>query len=164
MLVWAAPQSLSFSPCFHFSLTSLSVSLRLFQKNFSERVKQITLGLTPEHVSRVDPSSPDLLLDRDRDGDEPESTVHTPEPADLDVRLTIGLPSEGEGAGGDEVAEEVEGPGPEYLSGRELDDEDEALSSEISSAGYEKRVNATVQLAQDETLEGYRCRSLGEHE
>lgn len=133
---------------------SFTLFVFLFQKTFSERVKQFTLGLTPEHVHVS--KSPDLLLDEGQ-SPEPESTVHTPVPADPVLRLTIGLPSDGE----DDVAEEGEGLAPEYLTGRELEDEDE---DEEPSCAYEKRVNATVQLAQDETLQGYRCRSTGENE
>lgn len=156
----------SLRPCVHLTLTSLYFSLRLFQKTFPERLKQLTLGLTPEHVSvpRVDPSSPTRLLEEG--SDRPESIVLTPDPADLDIRLTIGLPSEGERAGEEEEAEDVEGLSPDYLTGRELEDEeeDEAPSCNGSTAGYEKRINATVQLAQDETLQGYRWRSSGENE
>ncbi|XP_075906964.1 growth/differentiation factor 10b [Nelusetta ayraudi] len=134
---------------------------------FSERLKQ-TLGLTPEHVSvlKVDPFSPTPLLDKD--SNTPESIVVTPEsaPDDLDIRLPIGLSCEN---ADEEVRAEDndEGLPAVYLTGKELEDEDEdededeAGSCGGSSAGYEKR---TVQLAQDETLEGYRCRRSGENE
>lgn len=114
-------------------------------------------------MPKVDPSSPTQLLDEG--SDKPESVVLTSEPADLDFRLTIGLPSEGEDE--KEGAEDVEGLAPEYLTGRELEDEEEdeeAPPCDWDSASYEKRVNAIVQLAQDETLEGYRCRRSGENE
>lgn len=122
------------------------------------------MGLTTEHVSvpKVDPASPTKLLDIG--SDKPESVVVTP---DADVRLPIGLPSEGEGAGEEEGAEDVEALASEYMTGRELEDEEEdeeAAPCDWNPADYEKRINATVQLAQDETLEGYRCRSSGEIE
>lgn len=121
------------------------------------------MGLTPERVfvPKVDPASPTQLLDNV--SDKPESIVLTPDPADIDVRLTIGLPSEGEGAGEEEGAEDVEALASEYMSGRELEDE-EVPSCDWNSADYEKRINATVQLTQDETLVGYRCRRSGEIE
>lgn len=152
---------------FPLALTSLSFSLRLFQKAFSERLKQ-TLGLTPEHVSvlKVDPCSPTLLLDKDSNMS--ESIVVTPKSApddSDDIRLPIGLSSEDadEEAGAED---NDEGLPAVYLTGKELEDEDEdeAGSCGGSSAGYEKRMNAAVQLAEDEMLEGYRCRRSGENE
>lgn len=129
---------------------------------FSERLKQ-TLGLTPEQVSvlKVDPGSPTPLLDKDSNMRESIVVIPKTTPDDSDIRLPIGLSSEGPGA--DEevgVEDNDEGSAAVYWTGKELEDEDE----DESSAGYEKRMNAAVQLAQDETLEGYRCRRSGENE
>ncbi|XP_059215395.1 interferon gamma receptor 1-like [Centropristis striata] len=112
---------------------------------FTNKVKQWTSRDVPEPVfiPEVSPASPTPLLD-DRD-------VHTFTPTENELRLPIGLPTEGEGVSDVEVGK-YEGSG--YMGGRSFE-EDEELNSEEGPSGYEKR-QVVVELAPDEQAEGYR--------
>ena len=108
-------------------------------------------------MPELDLPSPTLLLPPEEE--EEMSLVTTPS-TEPELRLRIGVPAE-DGGGSDDV-EEGNGNGevPGYVAGRDLEDSDQLEGEELCSgeapSGYEKRQVFSVEIAPDETAEGYR--------
>lgn len=101
-------------------------------------------------VPEVDPTSPTPLLPTTEEKEGKEFTSSITSSTEPDLRLPIGVWTEGKV----DVVEVKNDEGPGYMQGSNLDVDETQLGSGVPS-GYEKRP-VFVELAPDEPAEGYR--------
>ncbi|XP_051815459.1 interferon gamma receptor 1-like isoform X2 [Acanthochromis polyacanthus] len=107
------------------------------------------LPVLTDNVQEVQVASPTPLL---TSTDEEDGREFTTVP-DYDMRFPIGVTEEDEGVSDVTEREEPNVEGSDYMGGRHLEGEE----PDEGRSAYESRIPVTVELAPDETAEGYRA-------